>query len=315
MPDPILMLTASAVAAIVSGVMVLIGGWPWRAPRRGRLDAAWVVGQGTGWVAGCWLLGVRPRWPIHEDLDRLLIIVLPAVLLVELAGLSSKVPRWLVWVGRLIVVAGVGRVLLQGTSYLAGPAKSTAWSSTQTWSILVSMAMALGAIWWLVAQLARREPGLSLWICLAGTCAGAGLVVMLSGYATGGQIGLPLAGALLGAAMAAFVLTRSSRGSSHVGVAIIGLFSLLMIGHFFGELTWIYATVLLLAPLLAWLPEAPPLCKLRPWARGLVRVVSVAVVVVGVVIHAQRKFVEAFQTPSGASPSEPTAQDYLDFGR
>ena len=268
-----------------------------------------------GWVAGCWLLGVRPHWPIREDLDRLLLIVLPAVLLVEVAALSRKVPRWIVWVGRLVVVAGVSRVLLHGTSYLAGAGESTAWSPTQTWSILVSMAMVLGADWWLLARLARQEPGLSLWISLAGTCAGAGLVVMLSGYATGGQIGLPLAGALLGTAMAALVLTRSSRGSSRVGVAIVGLFSLLMIGHFFGELTWIHATVLLLAPLLGWLPECAPLCRLRPWARSLVRVLSVGIVVTGVVIHAQRKFVEAFQAPSGASPSEPTAQDYLDFGR
>ena len=38
---------------------------------------------------------------------------------------------------------------------------------------------------------------------------------------------------------------------------MVGLFSLLVIGHFFGELTTAHAILLLFAPLLGWLPELP----------------------------------------------------------
>jgi hypothetical protein len=315
MPDPIWMGISLAVAALLSGVVVLIGGWPWRAPQPARVQASWVVGQGTGLLVGCWLLGVRPHWPIREDLDRLLLIVMPAVMLVELAAALTKVPRSLIWSARLLIAAGVSRVLLHGTSYLAGSTEAGAWSVGQAWAILAGLALSLGAVWVLLGLLAHRAPGLSLWVCLAGPCAGAALTVMLSGYATGGQIGLPLAGALLGAGMASLALPRALRGRGPVGMAVVGLFSLLVIGRFFGELTWLHAALLLLAPLLGWLVELPQFYKLRPWARELVRVIAVGLVVAGVVVHAQRRFVQAFQSPSGAPPGAPTAQDYLDFGR
>ena len=78
---------------------------------------------------------------------------------------------------------------------------------------------------------------------------------MLSRYASGGQIGLPMAAGLLGASVAALVLPGPSRGTGPIGVAVVGLFSLLVIGHFFGELTTAHAILLLCTPLLGWLPE------------------------------------------------------------
>jgi hypothetical protein len=314
-PDPILIVTALAVAALVSTVSGLIGAWPWRTPRAVQARVGSLVGQATGWLSGCWLLGVRPHWPLREDLDRLLGIVLPTVLVVELVSLLPKVPRWLVWLLRLIVAGGAARVLLHGSSYLSGSEGQGAWSSLQGGSILAILAVVLATVWVLFDLLARRAPGVSVWTCLAGTTAGAAITVMLSGYATGGQAGLPLAGALLGTIAAALMLPIASRGSNPVGVAIVGLFGLLVIGRFFGELSWLHATFLFLAPLLGWLPEAPPLRRLKPWVRGLVRVLAAGLVVTAVVVHAQRKFVEVFQGPANASPNEPNVQDYLDYGR
>ena len=89
---------------------------------------------------------------------------------------------------------------------------------------------------------------------------------MLSGYASGGQIGLPLAMRLAAAGLAAaFVLPPSSRNDAPLGVAIVGLFSLLVIGHFFGQLTTAHAALLLFAPLLGSLPEIPYLRGLPTW--------------------------------------------------
>jgi hypothetical protein len=103
----------AAGAALVVAALVLGA----RSP-----GARWVVGLGAGYYLGCGMLEIRPRWPIREDLDRLLVLVIPAVLLAELLGAIPRLPRWLIWALR-VVVAGLGaRVLLHGSMYLSGPA-------------------------------------------------------------------------------------------------------------------------------------------------------------------------------------------------
>jgi hypothetical protein len=138
---------------------------------------------------------------------------------------------------------------------------------------------------------------------------------MLSGYATGGQIGLPLTAALLGAAAAVLVLRRTPRGIGPLGVPIVVLFSLLVIGRFFGELTWPHASVLFCAPLLGWLPELPLLRRMPAWARGLSRVVLVAAVVSAVVVHALTTFVETSNVAPDSEPGDAPVQDAIDYGR
>jgi len=317
MPDLVLIVTAMGIAAAVSAVLLFFCGWPWRAARPSWFDAGWVLGLGAGFFAGCWVLGIRPHWPPREDLDRLLAVLLPAVLVVELVAVFPRTPRWLVWALRSAVAASGAGVLLYGSSYLtdlAGPG-TREWSPVQAWLVLGGLGAAEGAVWALLAILARRAPGLSHAVCLSGTSAAAALTVMLSGYATGGQAGLPLAAALLGASVAVLVLPRSSRVTGPIGVAIVGLFSLLVIGRFFGQLTSVHAILLFCAPLLGWLPELPYLRQLPPWARGLARVILVGVLAAVVVVAAQRKFVEDSKAPSGSEPNETSIQDYMDLGR
>jgi hypothetical protein len=317
MPDPVLIVTAMGVAAAAAAVVLLICGWPWRAARPPWFDAGWVLGVGAGLFLGCWALGIRPHWPPREDQDRLLALVLPGVLVVELLAAFPRVPRWLIWPLRSAVAASGAGILLHGSSYLtdlAGPG-TREWPPVQAGLILGGLAAALAAVWVLLAILARRVPGLSHAVCLSGTSAGAALTVMLSGYATGGQVGLPLAAALLGATATALVLPRAPRATGPIGVAVVGLFSLLVIGRFFGELTSAHAILLFCAPLLGWLPELPYLRRLPPWARGLGRVILVGVMVSAVVVHAQRKFVEDSNASSGLESKEPSVQDYMDLGR
>jgi len=317
MPDAVQLVTAQGAAIAVAAVVLLFCGWPWRAAQRSWFDAGWVLGVGAGFFLGCWTLGIRPHWPPREDQDRLLAVVLPAVLVVELLAAFPRVPRWLIWPLRSAIAAGGAGVLLHGSIYLtdvAGPG-TREWSVAQAWLILGGLAAAQGAVWVLLAILARRAPGLSHAVCLAGTSAGAALAVMLSGYATGGQVGLPLAAALLGAAAAALVLPRATRATGPIGVAVVGLFSLLVIGRFFGQLTSAHAVLLCCAPLLGWLPELPYLRRLPPWARGLARVILVGLVVAAVVVDAQRKFVEDSEASSGSELNELTPQDQVELVR
>ena len=93
MPDPVLMLTAMGVAFAVAAILLTVIGWPGRHVGPISVDAGWVSGVAAGFFLGCWALGSRPHWPPRDDQERLLSLVLPAALLVELLAVFPRVPR------------------------------------------------------------------------------------------------------------------------------------------------------------------------------------------------------------------------------
>jgi hypothetical protein len=312
MPDPFVILTAMGVAFAVSAVFVAGFGWPrgTRAPE--RANTGWVPGVGVGFFLGCWVLGNRPHWPPRDDLDRLFIVVLPAVILVEVLAALKGLPRWLAIALRSAVIIGTAPVLLFGTSYLSG-AEDAEWSTGQACLILGGLAAALAVVWFLLTRLSARAPGVIHAVCLAGTSAGAAIAVMLSGYASGGQNGFTLAAALLGAASITAVCGWSGRGSQSLGVSIVLLYSLLLVGRFFGALSSTHGLLLLASPLLGWLPELPGFRRLPQWVRNLSRVLLVAVLVSAVVFDTARNVNEEPASASGSE--EPPAEDESNLGR
>ncbi len=319
MPDPMLILAAMILAFAVSAAVVAILGRPWRpVAQSAAFDAAWALGIGIAFLAGCWIVGDRPHWPPRSDQDRMLLLVIPTVVVVEsLLSVSTKVSQWLVWAIRGLVVAANARVLLYGTSYItdvAGPGTSE-WSTSQAWLIFGGLVALEAAVWTLLILLARRAPGPSVPISLVIAIGGTGVTIMLSGYTTGGQAGLPLAAAVLGATTAAAGFSRLARGGGPTGVPFVALFSLLVVGRFFGELNSLHALILLAAPLLGWLPEMPFLRRMPGWLRATIRVVLVGVVVLAVLIDAQWKFQRDFQGPAATEPGSPSIDDYMNFGK
>jgi hypothetical protein len=137
---------------------------------------------------------------------------------------------------------------------------------------------------------------------------------MLSGYASGGEMGLPLAGALAGAVVASLALTTPPDGEGILSLGIVGLFALLIMGRFFGQLATAHAALLFFGTLLCWIPELPYLRRLGPRLRGLLSVLSVAVPVAAALALAQQKFVN-HSTRTSPGSQEPSIQDYMDFGK
>jgi hypothetical protein len=319
MPDPILMAQAMGGALLASAVVLALLTWCGRrrTTRSSWVDAGWVLGLGAGIYVGCWMLGLWPHWPPLEDLDRLLILVIPAVLVVELVAAIPHMPQWLPWVIRLVVAGSAARVMLHGSSYLAdlGGPEARLWSPAQAWLILGLLGAALATVWIVLALLARTAPGVSLVVSLAVATVASALSIMMSGYATGGQAGLPLAGALLGGSIVGLVLAGAKRQTAPLGVGIVSLFSLLIMGRFFGELLWAHAVVLFCAPLVAWLPELPGVRRMPPWARGIARVVLVGIVVSGVVGDAARRFAAESSPASTPGSPEPANPEDLYYGR
>ena len=100
---------------------------------------------------------------------------------------------------------------------------------------------------------------------------------------------MPLAGAGLGVTLVSFPLQSDK---CPPGVGVINLFTLLLIGRFFGALSTDLALCLWFAPLLAWLPKRG-LRRLRPSLRGAMRLFLVAVPLALVVAKALARFNEA----------------------
>jgi hypothetical protein len=316
-PDPDVLLRVmllSVVAAAGVAVLVpLVAGRLWRSPVRTRVVLGAVLAAGAAFFVGARMLDVHPQWPPAEDRDRFLLLLLPAVVLVESLAAPFYERWWLVWLLRLIIAAGAARVLLHNSTYLidsAGPG-TRRWSDSQAVLILSGSAAALLGVWVALDVLVRKGRGTSVCVAVAGTCAAAGVTVMLSGYLTGGQLGLPLAGALTGAALATWFFPAPGRETGALAVGVVGLFGLLVIGRFFGELSTPHALVLFAAPLLCWLPEVPPVRRLWAWARGVLRVALVVLPVAVVVTQAWEKHKEDSRTPS--SPWEGTKEDYEQF--
>src|SRR5262249_43695891 len=150
-------------------------------------------------------------------------------------------------------------ILLHGSTYLTDytGASSQPWSPAQTILILSGLAAALALVWTLMILLIRRAPDWSIPFAVALTCAGAGVTIMLSGYATGGQIGLAVLASMAGTLLASLILPARAALEGPLGISVVALFALLIMGRFFGELPTSYATMLWAAPLLCWLAELP----------------------------------------------------------
>jgi len=315
MPDPTLILEALAIAAVVAGLAVLAFGLPWRSPHPARAGAGWVIGLGGAFYLACrHMTGVWPHWPPRDGAERLLTLILPAALLAELLAALPPVPRWVAWALRLAVAAAAGPALLYNSIYLAG-AGTPEWSSAEAAVILGGLAAALAAVWALLGLLLRLAPGRSVPLALSVACAAAGAAIMLSGDFTDGRLGLPLAAALAGAAVASLTARGAPGAAAGLGIGLVGLFALLLIGRFFAGLTTEHAVLLGLAPLLCWLPELPYVRRVPLWARGLARLALVAAPLALVVVQAQQQFVENSASPSTPDAGEPTLQDYMDFGK
>jgi hypothetical protein len=276
-----------------------------------------MIGVGVGIAFGVYLLDAVPKYPPREDKDRLLIVLLPAALVVEIAALALRRPSWLAWVPRLVVATVAARAVLHGSTFVAASGgEPPTWSTTEAWLIFTGLGLALGVEWFLLDRLASRESGTTALLSLALTTAATGIAVMLSGYAYGGYLGFPFAAALGGVAAASLVVARPRELRGAVGLGIVALFALIVSGRFFGELTTTNAILLFCAPLACWLPELVPALQKRPTLRVALRPLLVAIPVGVALTLAGLQFIEDSKAKSPAPGSdEPSAEDYMNFGK
>lgn len=294
MPDPVLYLKSMGVAAIVSAIVVLAMAMLRRTVSSTWLNSASVLAMGLGLALGCNFLEMRWTWPPVKGLDRLLMIVMPMALGIELIAGLQKLPQWVAWFLRLSLAAVAPRILLHGSVHLAGSGGDwTRWEGN--FALLICGAL-LAFTWGLLGWLSQRSGGISIPIAVSLTTQCAGLTVMLAGYLKGGATAFPLAATIISTAIATKLVTMRSGTSEKlglaaiIGVGVIGLFGVLMIGRFFGRLSTGSAVVLMLAPVLCWATELPFLRGRKSRLVGSLRLVLVSIPLVVVLAFAKRDF-------------------------
>jgi MFS family permease len=319
-PDPILVVRALIVTAAVAGGLAVAAAtgasWlfqrPWRAAHYMLAAIGGTLGVGVGTYLGCWWLEFLPQWKLGEIESRFLYLLIPAILVVEMVAAFPYLPRWSAWGLRILLAGAAPRLLLHGSTYLADSASADTneWTPAQTYLLLGGLAAALLTVWAALVYLMRRTGDRCTPLALSGVCAGAAVTIMF-GYLTGGELGLPLAAALAGAGLAALVLPRRGQETGVLGVGVVGLFGLVILGRFFGNLTNTHAALLFAAPLLCWLPELPGVRRIWPWLRGMLRVALVLIPVALVAMQAHQQFEE--DSKSSSNSEEPTVEDYMNF--
>jgi len=313
MPDPVFIAFAASLAGITSALVLAVAGFPWKAPHPKRLAIGTLVGVAIGFAVGGAIMKVKPDWPIVEDQDRLLGLILPAVVIVEVIA-AAGAPRWLAWGLRLAIGCAAPRILLHGSVYLEAPTAEggTAWTPAMRWILFPGLAAALISAWALLIRSNRQQSSRVIPLALGLTCCSAGLTIMLSGYASGGQLGPILGGALIGAVVGSWLLVAGSHFDGAIGFSVVGLFALLMIGRYFGELTNAHAAMLFVAPLLSLLPLSRWLPRWPNWGLAAAKV-GLVVVPLGIVVGlAGQQFARNSQAPSASD--EGGAVDYSDYG-
>lgn len=304
MPDPMIIARSFAAAALLGLVVALPVA---RSSRVTVASAGALLGLLGALCAGSWVLGLLPHWPPQEAVDRLLLIVVPAAAVAELiAGASARAG----WVARSIVAALATPVLLHGSIYvtdLSGPG-SREWATTSAAVVFAALAVLLMGAWWALERLARRTHSRTPLWCVAGATLGAGLVIMLSGYATGGQLGVPLAAGLVGVALGSLAGKETRALAGTLGTGVVSLFALLVVGRLFAELTNLNAVLLFAAPLLGWLPELVPA---RPRLRPALRLALPALPVIVALVLAQQNFAANSRPQAGGG----SLDDYMSFGK
>jgi hypothetical protein len=306
MPDVFLIGKAFATSLALGLVVALLVG---KSSRAAIASAGAALAAVSAVFAGLWVLGLLPNFPPREALDRLLLIVLPAAVVAEVVAAQSGRAGW---VARCVVAALAVPVLLDGSVYvtdLSGPG-SREWPPAKTWLVFAALAAVLMSVWMVTNRLAARTGGRTALWCVAGSALGAGLVIMLSGYATGGQLGVPLAAGLGGVALGSLIRREKPAIEGALGVGVVGLFALLVVGRLFAGLTDLNAALLFAAPLLGWLPELLPW---RPRIRVPLRLALAAVPVVVALVLAQQKFATDSAPPE--SGIEGSLDDYMNFGK
>jgi hypothetical protein len=318
MPEPFQYMIALAAAFAVSFLAIFISHLTMRATIPSLARFVSMVGLVLGLLTGYRILGFESRWPPVNALDRFLMIVLPAAMIVEFIravqvpddqhNFLSRFAGFCAATVRFTFIVSVGRILWHDSVYLSSVESNTSdWPPFVAFGVLLSGAALLYVALRSSMVLAFRGVSASLTAGLVMSLLATGMVTMLAGYIKGGAAAMPLVGGICGAALALWIKEKKtgpvkSNGQFLIGISVTALFSLLWIGRFFGQLTTFDVLMIFLSPHCCWLSEFWPCRDYDNNHRMAIRMAAVALILLVVLFFKWQQFMQkmvpliAFQT-------------------
>lgn len=211
MPDPVVILKAMSMAAALAAVILGIFGWRGRTGQSAWINAGWALSVAAGLYLGCWILGIWPHWPPRRPgpfagrgdsghrCGRVVLSVSQDSTLVHLDVAFGDRGRW-----------GSGITTWVGLHHRPDRAGDERMVTGSDWAYLFGTGRDRGGGVGRSQRPRCQAPGSSVPLSLAIVIAGSAVTIMLSGYSTGGQVGLPLAAALTGATVHLGTITSNS---------------------------------------------------------------------------------------------------------
>jgi len=324
MPDVLLFAKATSAAAVASMMTVLVLAVARRSAGDVWQTTACLLALAAGLFTGACVLPLPIAVPPASALDRLLVIALPAAWAIlwfesytsgcafrapiirksRTASRPGSAPAALDeagqrcsrfhWCLRFAFCAVLPRILLHGSVYLNGT--DDEWSSVQITVAMVTASFVLACLWVLLDWLAMRPAGASVPVAIALAVPCAAVTIMLAGYLKGGAFALLLCTSLLATTLAIAVwgkvagFATAVQSQALTAVGLTGLFSVLLIGRFFGRLSTEFAIVMLFSPLLCWLTEWRMLRLSGTWRVVTARLVLVSIPLAILLVLAKQKF-------------------------
>jgi hypothetical protein len=291
MPDLWLLMAsfvASAVCAAGACFVMLCSGSRLSGPAKVSESSRAVCGFASGVLAGLAVQGLRPAFPPTTALDRWLLIALPVLLLADIVASNSPPIRRSGLMARGLAAAAAVPIILFGSVHLqAAPEWSLLPGLTSGGLLITVCTCALTA---LVATLACIPSEISAvpraTLCVL-TLQVAGLTVMLGGWVRGGAMALPFAGSCAGMLLTGVAMSQVTVVAATIRWTCLSLCGVVLLGHFFGRLTWLQAVLLLFA---AVIPPLPGLCSSR--GRGIFCSLLTLLILAAVLVPALAAFAE-----------------------
>lgn len=281
MPDPRLFAQGLVVAAVVSllvtRALAVLRPGPAAETSTGQ-NAVW-LGALAGLAAGWYRMGYSLPWPPATGLDRLLAVVLPLTLVIDLIlryrssdrtgtgpadGRWGSLSTWFDPVLRGLFCLTTPVILLWKSVHLDWWVAST--FPPRPSLLLLMSGVCLVVTDWSLLRFSLRGAATLAPLGLLGAVLSAGLCVLLAGYIKGGAVAFPLTGSLVGCLAAIWPWpgirplpadTQSKGQRAIVSAAISALYGVLFVGCAFGKLTGTRALLVGLAPLAGWVVEIP----------------------------------------------------------
>ncbi len=236
----------------------------------------------AGVIVGCHVLQFPWTWPPANAIERFLQLFVPGTLIVHLAVSLWSHTAGTIRLLRLLPSLACPLLILYGSVHLRAPLSVADHSLPGTVAaplIIGSCTITLLAAVFTTQSLTRRTSPLITGLLITLTLPAAGISIMLAGYIKGGSAALPLAGSLLATVLGLRFLPHEPRRHALPDLALLLLFGLLMIGHFFGRISLLQAASLLGSPLLAAAIPLPQKFRSRHTGELRLRLLILAVLI------------------------------------